>query len=432
MEYVSEKVSKWVAQLEILSEIAKFDPHSAYTAFTAALRHRYTFFMRTIPNIGPLMKPVEAVIREKLIPALTEDRKVTDDERLLMSLPPKFGGMGLINPTQLSDLEYKASRLATSQLTEAIRNQMEKLPDDFNAKAKADKVETRKLRSQFYSEQVDRLRDSVRPDLLKAMNMASEKGASSWLTALPIDDMDYHLNKREFWDAVRIRYAWPINGLPSRCACGDSFDLEHALTCKKGGFIVQRHDELRDFTADLLEEVCHDVAVEPTLEKLTGETLKYKSSNTADDARLDVSARGFWLRGQRAFFDIKVFNPIAQRYLTMSPFQAYHSNELEKKRLYNERVLQVENGSFTPLVFSAHGGMGWECKRFFKRLCGLIAEKRGVSVASISSWVRTRISFALLRSALMCVRGTRHRYYKWNIKDADIECQLSEAKIKSI
>ena len=156
-----------------MSEIAKFDPHSAYTAFTAALRHRYTFFMRTISDIGPLMKPVEAVIREKLIPALTEDRKVTDDERLLMSLPPKFGGMGLINPTQLSDLEYKASRLATSQLTEAIRNQMEKLPDDFNAKAKADKVETRKLRSQFYSEQVDRLRDSVRPDLLKAMNMAS-------------------------------------------------------------------------------------------------------------------------------------------------------------------------------------------------------------------------------------------------------------------
>ena len=49
---------------------------------------------------------------------------------------------------------------------------------------------------------------------------------------------------------------------------------------------------MRDFTADLLEEG-HDVAVEPTLEKLTGETLKYKSSNSADDARLDVSARGF-------------------------------------------------------------------------------------------------------------------------------------------
>ena len=74
MEYVSEKVSKWVAQLEILSEIAKFDPHSAYTAFTAALRHRYTFFLRTIPNIGPLMNPVEAVIREKLIPALRTEK----------------------------------------------------------------------------------------------------------------------------------------------------------------------------------------------------------------------------------------------------------------------------------------------------------------------------------------------------------------------
>ena len=122
------------------------------------------------------------------------------------------------------------------------------------------------LRSHFYLEQLDRLKESVGPDLLMTMNISTEKGASSWLTALPIDDMDYHLSKREYWDAVRIRYAWPINMLPSRCACGDSFDLEHALTCKKGCFIVLRHD---DFTADILEEVCN-VAVEPTLEKLTG------------------------------------------------------------------------------------------------------------------------------------------------------------------
>ena len=81
-------------QLEILSETAKFDPHSAYTAFTTALRHRYTSFMRIIPDIGPLMKPVEAVIWEKLI-ALTEDRKVTDDERLLMSLPQSLEAWGL-------------------------------------------------------------------------------------------------------------------------------------------------------------------------------------------------------------------------------------------------------------------------------------------------------------------------------------------------
>ena len=244
--------------------------------------------------------------------------------------------------------------------------------------------------------------------------------------------MDFHLTKRKFWDAVNIRYAWPLTGLPSRCACGDPFNLEHALKCKKGGFIIQRHNELRDLTADLLDEVCNDVAIEPPLETLTGETFKYKTANVADDARLDVSARGFWLRGQRAFFDVKVFNPNARRYLNQTPCQAYHANEQDKKRNYNERILEVENGSFTPLVFSAHGGMGWECRRFFKRLCGLIAEKRGENIASVTSVVRTRISFALLRSSLMCVRGTRHRYYKWKIQDADIECLREETKIRSM
>ena len=121
--------------------------------------------------------------------------------------------------------------------------------------------------------------------------------------------------------------------------------------------------------------MCNDVAIEPPLKTLTGETFKYKTANVADDARLDVSARGFWLRGQRAFFDVKVFNPNARRYLNQTPCQAYHANEQDKKRNYNERVLEVENGSLTPLVFSAHGGMGWECKRFFKG-CMVVSLRR--------------------------------------------------------
>ena len=432
IEFVEEKIQEWTSQIEVLSEIANTDPHSAYIAYTSVLRHRYTFCMRTIPGIGHLFKPLESAIRTKLIPALTENRQVTEEERLLLSLPPRMGGMGIIDPSELADLEYKASRIATSKLTQAIRDQAEKLPEDFSAQAKADKQETKRLRSEYYSERLNNLKEIVSPELKISVEIAMEKGASSWLTTLPLTDMDFHLTKREFWDAVNIRYAWPLTGLPSRCACGDPFNLEHALKCKKGGFIIQRHNELRDLTADLLDEVCNDVAIEPPLETLTGETFKYKTANVADDARLDVSARGFWLRGQRAFFDVKVFNPNARRYLNQTPCQAYHANEQDKKRNYNERILEVENGSFTPLVFSAHGGMGWECRRFFKRLCGLIAEKRGENIASVTSVVRTRISFALLRSSLMCFRGTRHRYYKWKIQDADIECLREETKIRSM
>ena len=244
--------------------------------------------------------------------------------------------------------------------------------------------------------------------------------------------MDFHLSKREFWDAVNLRYAWPLTKLPSKCACGDTFNVEHALSCQKGGFVIQRHNELRDLTSDLLSEVCRDVAVEPLLEKLSGETFHHKTANKADDARPDISARGFWQRGQRAFFDIKVFNPNARSYLSQTLQQQYRNHENIKKRAYNERVLQVENGTFTPLIFSVHGGMSPECSFFYKRLAGLISEKRGESISVVSSWIRTRTSFALLRSALMCIRGTRHRYYKYLINDIDMEAEEKETKISSM
>ncbi|KAG1670343.1 MFS-type transporter SLC18B1 [Nymphon striatum] len=98
-----------------------------------------------------------------------------------------------------------------------------------------------------------------------------------------------------------------------------------------------------------------------------------------DDARADVSARGFWVKGRKTFVDIRVFNPLAKMYnknenITLK--SAYQINENSKMREYNERILQIEHGTFTPLVFSAFGGMGYESSRFFKRLNEMIAEKK--------------------------------------------------------
>ena len=341
--------------------------------------------MRTIPVISSLLQPLEKAIREELIPALTEGRMVSDDERLLLSLPPRLGGMGLINPSKMSDLEHQLSTLATSKLTEAIKMQLVTLPPEFDEQVREDKGQVKELRNEFYTDMHKGLVERLSTTGKRANEIAMEKGASNWLTALPLAETDCHLSKREFWDALCIRYQWPLNKLPSRCACGDRFDLDHAFSCKKGGFVVQRHNELRDITADLLSQVCKDVAVEPLLETLTGETFHHRSANRQPDARLDVSARGFWSKGQRAFFDIRVIDPNARRYLGQAIPQTYNANEKEKKRHYNERVLQVENGSFTPLVFSVYGGMGRECQHFFRRLCGLIANKRDHRVSEVTT-----------------------------------------------
>ena len=86
---------------------------------------------------------------------------------------------------------------------------------------------------------IDRIDESLSPDLLQAVQQTRDKGASSWLNGLP-------LNKQEFRDSLCLRYNLPVPNLLSCCACGEVFTVNHALSCKKGGFIAQRHDTIRD------------------------------------------------------------------------------------------------------------------------------------------------------------------------------------------
>ena len=231
-----------------------------------------------------------------------------------------------------------------------------------------------------------------------------------------------------------MRYGIPLPRLPAKCVCDKNFSIEHALTCKKGGFINIRHNEVRDFTAELLSEVCNDVAVEPLLTPLTGETFNYRTANTDDHARLDVSARGVWVKGSKAYFDIRVFNPLAQSYMNQTLKAAHKTNEGNKKREYAERILNVEHGSFTPLVFSCFGGMGTECNHFFNRLSDKISEKRDINTSYGRSWVRTKLSFCLLRTTNLCIRGsrTRHQYTHESVAETDIRVVMIDAKLDGL
>ena len=173
------------------------------------------------------------------------------------------------------------------------------------------------------------VKSSLSPRSLRAAELASEKGASSWLTVILIQDQGYDLNKREFKDAIKMRYNWEISDLPKTCVCGNIFDMDHAMICRRGGFVIQRHNELRDLEAELLSTVCKDVQVEPVLQQVTGETLN-RGANRAPDARLDIRARGFWERQRSAFFDVRVCHPNADSYREQNPEQIYKQHENER------------------------------------------------------------------------------------------------------
>ena len=89
-----------------LSEFAQSHPQASYVAYTFGLRHRWTYFLRTLSNIEDLLKPLERAIFDVLIPSMA-DHKCTELERDILSLPVSLGDLGFTNPTQSANAEFQ-------------------------------------------------------------------------------------------------------------------------------------------------------------------------------------------------------------------------------------------------------------------------------------------------------------------------------------
>ena len=192
-------------------------------------------------------------------------------------------------------------------------------------------------------------------------------GASNWLSVIPLAEQGFVLNKQECRDALSFRFNRPLQDLPSNCPCGQKFDINHAMNCKRGGFIIMHHNNLRDFEINLLSKVCKDVESEPPLLPLGGENLP-KSTIKGDKARLDIRARGFWRPAQNNFFDVRITNPSSASSRNSTIKKIFNEHEQEKKHAYNHRVMEVEHGTFTPLIFTIHGSTSTECTIFHNNL----------------------------------------------------------------
>ena len=135
------------------------------------------------------------------------------------------------------------------------------------------------------------------------------------------------------------------------------------------------------------------MTIEPHLQPLTGEILSHNSAITDAGARLDVAMYRFWGgRFEKAFLDVRVFNPCAQSNRRSPLTSVYRRHEQEKKRQYEQRVREVEHATFTPLVMSAAGGMGRAATTFYRRLASMISEKRNIEYSQTVNWIRCKLS----------------------------------------
>ena len=404
-EFMASKIGQWTTEIEKLAKFAESQPHAAYAAFTHGLISRWTYSMRVCSSLADhAMEPMENAIVQRLIPSLTGQPAPNETMRQLLALPPRLGGLGLRKPATMNGLTSKA-----------ICKPLIKLILEQHGDVLAAQHRQKQIKQQCRQDHQNKLADQAKQftsfasaDLQKCVNAAQEKGVSSWLSALPITRHGFALHKGDFRDALAMRYSWPLQRCPQNCACGQPFSVDHTLTCRYGGYIGRRHDQIRDFTADLLREVATNVSTEPHLQPLSGELLG-QSANTEDSARLDIKASGFWKDSKDAFFDVRVVHPFAPSYRGQRIASLYRQHELKKRAEYGQRIREVEHGTFTPLVFTTIGGTAGEATVFYKRLASLLAEKRDEHYSIVMGWLRCSLSFILLRAAITCVRGTRKR-----------------------
>ena len=200
-------------ELKILSKIAETQPQAAYVAFIVGYRQKFNYIFRTMSNLDELLIPIENEIRYHFIPAICDGRHCSDDERLLLSLPIKMGGLGIINVVDEAKFQFMTSSDMTSQPCDRIVAQSEE---------EVDVVATKKILSKRKSKRIAQREDLLKelienftPLQQKAVEISRYEGASAWLTTLPLKDENYVLNKQEFFDAIHMRCAWEMKRLPS-------------------------------------------------------------------------------------------------------------------------------------------------------------------------------------------------------------------------
>ena len=432
---LERKAQVWKEEMASLAEIAMTEPHAAFAAFSRGVSSKWQYFSCVTNlslgsiNIQPLHN-LEDCIRDKFIPALIGVKHISTSLRDLLSLPYRFGGMNIIDPTRYLLDQYAISgRICSPLLTRFFRG-----PDSFDAiNAFLEQQELKKEaiaeRNKNLTQYSNDLKSKLDETTLMSLSLSLEKGASIWLSTLPLKALGFHLNKSAFKDAIHLRYGWDIPDTPSFCQCGQNFTLDHILSCPMGGFPTIRHNEVRDITASLLSEVCSNVTVEPLLQPLTGEQLQMTSASADPNARLDLSANGVWGgRFEKTFFDVRVFNPFAKSNAETSLPETYRRHEREKRRKYEQRINEVEHASFSPLVFASTGGMSKLTSLVYKRLAEKIAEKRQSSYPETMALIRCRLCFALLRSTIMCIRGSRS-FSTTPILHSAIDLQIAESRL---
>ena len=408
--FTEQKFATWKAELTVLSDAARHQPHAAFAAFTHGVRHKWSYYLRSTECGANQLSALDEAVGSMFLPAITGQPSVARHHRFLLSIPARLGGIGLTLPSRLSKQQREASLDVTQQQVALILSARETYHIDHAAVHTAKKA-AQQARASQEEECLRQVIPSLALSEKRMLEATQDRGASAWLSCLPVAEHGFSLSRQCFLDALALRYGWSPLDLPDNCACGSPFSVAHAMSCLTGGYAVLRHNHVCDYLATQVQSVCPAVDTEPRLLALP---------DHPDEACLDLKVRGFWRVTQDAFFDVRVFYPCASSYLSKSLSSTFRQHEQAKKARYGDRVLHHEQGVFTPLVLSSVGGLGQEAMAFLRRLAAMMHQKSpGTSYSQLMGKLRCELSFSLLRDSLMMLRGSQ-RKFRFGFQPTDV------------
>mmetsp|Transcript_13622 Transcript_13622/g.28127 ORF Transcript_13622/g.28127 Transcript_13622/m.28127 type:complete len:216 (+) Transcript_13622:278-925(+) len=210
--------------------------------------------------------------------------------------------------------------------------------------------------------------------------MKSNKKNGSWLTTMPNKLNGTELSAEQFRDSLRPQFGLKPQNMPTHCdGCHQRFTVGHALQCRKGGLITQRHNDMVATVGALCRTAFTKSSVrdEPSIPNY--QTLGQVNGNNGEQnqpqaLRGDLSVNSFWRTGTQAIFDIRVTDTEAASHRNKDPAKVLRQQEEEKKRKYLIPCQQAHK-HFTPLVYSVDGLEGKEAAAMRKQLASRLSAK---------------------------------------------------------
>jgi hypothetical protein len=358
-QWLDPKIQQWVTGVKPMAKVARKHPQTAYAGLVQSLQGEWQCLQRVVPGTSDAFAPLEDAVSRIFLPApLEELPENLAPMRALLALLPRQAGLGVSSPQVTVAASHQSSVMSTGHLANSL-----KAGDPLDATAYAEiasqnRCECRKVRVKAEVTVLEGLCASMRPAAARRLQRSRETGL--WITATPDRLNGTELSAEEFRDSLRLCFGLLPSFLPHRCdGWNKRFTIEHAMSCKKGGLVVMRHDN--DVSAEwhhLCVQALQPSAVSDKPLIHTGRGVPNAGNagvEAAADSRGDVAAHGFWRRGTTAAFDdVRITDtdsPSSHR--CQEPLKVPKRHETEKKKHLEACVARCRH--FTPLVFSVDG-----------------------------------------------------------------------------